>query len=81
VSGNTGSSRILVPLKGHRMTTPQQLLAARRRRQILDDEILERFEPDKPEPKSPQVTYFISHLIQLRRQALRFARYLTARII
>jgi hypothetical protein len=63
------------------MTAPQQPPAARRRRQILDDEILERFEPDKPEHKSPQVTDFVAQLVQLRRQALRFARYLTARII
>ena len=44
------------------MTTPEQLLAARRRRQILDDETLERLEPGKPESKIAPVKDFIDHL-------------------
>ena len=34
------------------MTTPEQLLAARHRRQILDDEAGGRIEADTPEPEA-----------------------------
>jgi len=44
------------------MTTPEQLLAPRRRRQIFDDETLERFEPDKPERENAGVKDFFDHL-------------------
>jgi hypothetical protein len=44
------------------MTTPEQLLAARRRRQILDDETLERLEPGKPESENAPVKDFVDHL-------------------
>jgi hypothetical protein len=44
------------------MTTPEQLLAARRRRQILDDESLERLEPGKPKSENTPVKDLIDHL-------------------
>jgi hypothetical protein len=44
------------------MTTSEQLLTARRRRQILDDETLEPFEPEKPEKENAGVKGFIDHL-------------------
>lgn len=58
------------------MSAAKQVPGARRRRQILDYEILEPFGPDKRRSKSAQVTYFIQPLVQLRRWMLRFARAL-----
>ena len=44
------------------MTTPEQRLVARRRRQIMDDETLDRLELDTPEHKDSWVRDFIARL-------------------
>ena len=44
------------------MTTPEQLLAARRRRQMLDDQIMDRLELDTPEREDSWVKDFIARL-------------------
>ena len=45
------------------MTTPElQLLSARRRRQTLDDEIMDRLELDTPEREDAWVNDFIDRL-------------------
>jgi hypothetical protein len=44
------------------MTTPEQRLLTRRRRQILDDETMDRLDPDTPERKDAWVRDFIARL-------------------
>ena len=44
------------------MTTPEQLLAAQRRRQMLDDQIMDRLELDTPEREDSWVKDFIARL-------------------
>lgn len=45
------------------MTTPeQQLMSARRRRQIIDDETMDRLELDTPERRDAWVKDFIGRL-------------------
>jgi hypothetical protein len=44
------------------MTTPEQLLVARRRRQTLNDQIMDRLELDTPEREDSWVKDFIARL-------------------
>jgi hypothetical protein len=56
-------SRHTVVPEGHRMTTPEQRLnTVRRRRQILDDETMDRLELDTPDREDAWVKDFIGRL-------------------
>jgi hypothetical protein len=44
------------------MTAPEKLLVARRRRQILDDQIMDRLELDTPEREDSWVKDFVARL-------------------
>ncbi len=46
------------------MTTPEQLPAPPHRSQILDEETVDRFEPDTPEREDAWVKDFIRRLAQ-----------------
>jgi hypothetical protein len=49
--------------EGHRMTTPEQrLITVRRRRQIVDDETMDRLELNTPEREDAWVKDFIARL-------------------
>jgi hypothetical protein len=58
-------SRHTVMPEGHHMTTPEQelLRATRRRRQIMDDETMDRLELDTPQREDAWVKDFIGRLV------------------
>ena len=56
------SANLLGCAEGHRMTTPERRLLTRRRRQIWDDQTMDRLELDTPEREDSWVKDFIARL-------------------